>query len=114
MPGNPIYQKWSSNFIENHQNWFRNKFNVPSCIIRFDYVINSDGIPCIFEVEDRPAGFEISAIATPDTFEMFVNSLQSYSEYAKKPIGVCVSEDVCLILMIMFGRKELKTLPILE
>ena len=84
-------REWPSSFNELHCNWFRNEFDVPSFHIRFDYVLDTNGNPCIFEIEDRPAGLELSALLKLSTFNEFVSALKSYSQYAGKPIGICVS-----------------------
>jgi len=83
--------EWIKKFNFKHQNLMTKEFSVPSNIIRFDYVLNKDGLINVFEIEDRPAGFEINALTIPKVFAQFLNSLQSYSAYTQKPIGVCVS-----------------------
>lgn len=85
-------KKWTQIFNPEHSNWFRNEFGAPSCIIRFDYVVDILGVPHIFEIEDRPAGLEISAQVEKNSFQLFTNELRNYSEYASKPIGICISE----------------------
>lgn len=82
---------WSTAFVENHQNYFRSQFGAPSSVIRFDYVLDSNGFPRVFEVEDRPAGIEINALCNPRMFDLFIESLKEYSIYTGKPIGICVS-----------------------
>ena len=67
-------------------------FSVPSNIIRFDYVLNDQGDINVFEIEDRPAGFEINALVSPYTDNSFLLSLSELSNYTKKPIGICVSK----------------------
>ena len=83
---------WVNAFNPKHKNYFRLEFNAPSSIIRFDYVLDSDGIPKIFEIEDRPAGFEVMAISNNEAFDLFTDSLLSYSDYSGKSIGICVSQ----------------------
>jgi len=85
-------KKWPKSFNPNHSNWMKKEFEVPSSIIRIDYVVNKHGLVDIFEIEDRPAGFEINALVSEHTNNSFLLSLDRLSEYAKKPIGICISK----------------------
>ncbi len=85
-------KEWPKNFNSKHSNWMTTEFNVPSCIIRFDYVLDQYGVPQVFEIEDRPAGFEINALVSKEASDSFLLSLDRLSNYAKKPIGICISQ----------------------
>ncbi len=83
--------QWSKSFTPKHKNWISENFSVPSIVIRFDYVLGSDGTVNVFEIEDRPAGLEITTICNPGFIKLFSDALTQCSESAHKNIGICIS-----------------------
>jgi hypothetical protein len=83
---------WAKSFNPNHKNWMVENFSVPSNIIRFDYVLDYKGDINVFEIEDRPAGFEINALVSRNTNNSFMLALDRLSTCAQKPIGICISK----------------------
>jgi hypothetical protein len=81
---------WAKKFTQDHSNWMTEKFGVPSCIIRFDYVYK-DGKIQVFEIEDRPNGLEVCALLNENSFNFFKDSLRQYALHAGKPLAICVS-----------------------
>lgn len=86
-----VANQWPACFNSEHANWMTDVFGVPSVVIRIDYTVTFEGKVNVYEIEDRPAGFEIDALASAKAFNAFVETLKNISEYANKPLGICVS-----------------------
>lgn len=84
---------WAEKFAPLHANWLRRQFGAPTVSIRFDYVLDKSGVPRIFEIEDRPTGFEVAALVDSHSFQAFKNALLMFSNFAYKPLGICVSKE---------------------
>jgi hypothetical protein len=65
-------------------------FNVPSSLVRFDYVMH-DGVPCIYEVEERPAGLGVTSSIHP-TFAGDIRRLfKKKEEVLQREIALYIS-----------------------
>jgi hypothetical protein len=84
-------KKWSLNFNQNHQNWTKRAFGIPSSFIRFDYTLDVFGDVQVFEIEDRPAGIEINANNNLKMFDLFIQSLKDLVSFSGLNLGLCVS-----------------------
>jgi hypothetical protein len=88
-----LANQWPVAFNPKHANWMTDVFGVPSVVIRVDYTVSFEGKVNVYEIEDRPAGFEIDALASAKAFQAFVETLRNISGYANKPLGICVSQE---------------------
>ncbi len=75
----------SGNLAEKH-------FDTPSAIIRFDYVVTSQGMVHVYEIEERPAGLGVTSSIHPRFLEAVLPLIKEQEEAIGLPWSLYVSE----------------------
>lgn len=83
--------RWVGAFPRDPETLAWSALGVPSAIIRFDYVLGPDGLPRVFEVEDRPAGLGINSALCPGFAGRLRRSLDGVRAALGRPLEIAVT-----------------------
>jgi hypothetical protein len=87
-----IAGRWIGAFPREPETLAWAKLGAPSALIRFDYVLGPDGLPRVFEVEDRPAGLGLNSVVCPGFAERLRRRMDGIREAVGRPVEIFVTE----------------------